>query len=102
MSLTLLDRVLITAQYELEAMRIGDVETAQSYFEERSLLLDRAVETLDEGSPDDYRIKLIALQGYQEIIYEEASQLLENIRLGLQQTQKNRTAVKKYSNIGRN
>ncbi len=53
-SLTLLDRALILAQHELDALRAGDVETAEQHFDERSALMDQALETMDEQDPDDY------------------------------------------------
>lgn len=79
-SLTLLDRALILAQHELEAMRAGDVEAAEGHFGERSILMDQAADTLDEEDVDDYRVKLIALQGYNQLIHEEGQELLEQIR----------------------
>lgn len=82
-SLTLLDRALILAQHELDAMRQGDVEAAESHFHERSGLMDQAASTLDEAAPEDYRIKLIALQGYNQMIYEEGQLLLKSIKEGL-------------------
>ncbi len=47
-NLTLLDRALILAQHELEAMRSGDVENAESHFHERIELMRRAADVLDE------------------------------------------------------
>ena len=82
-SLTLLDRAMILAQHELDALRAGDVETAESHFDERAALMDQARETMDEQDPDDYRVKLIALQGYNQMIQEEGRELLEKIRLQL-------------------
>ena len=41
-NLTLLDRALILAQHELEAMRSGDVENAESHFHERIELMKKA------------------------------------------------------------
>lgn len=87
-SLTLLDRALILAQHELEAMRAGDVETAETHFGERSLLMDQAGETLDEEDVEDYRLKLIALQGYNQLIHEEGQELLETIRQQLLSSRK--------------
>ena len=82
-SLTLLDRAMILAQHELDALRAGDVETAESHFDERAALMDQARKTMDEQDPDDYRVKLIALQGYNQMIQEEGRELLEKIRLQL-------------------
>lgn len=82
-SLTLLDRAMILAQHELDALRAGDVETAETHFDERAALMDQARETMDEQDPDDYRVKLIALQGYNQMIQEEGRELLEKIRLQL-------------------
>ncbi len=79
-SLTLLDRALILAQHELDAMRAGDVETAELHFDERKILMDRAASTLDEIDPEDYKVKLIALQGYNQMIYQEGKEQMDKIR----------------------
>ena len=47
-SLTILDRMLIIAQFELEAMQRGDVDGAISFFEERVALLDQLQVNQDE------------------------------------------------------
>ncbi len=78
--LTLLDRALILAQHELDALRAGDVENAEQHFDERVDLMGQAYAVLDEDEPEDYRVKLIALQGYQQLIQEEGQVLLESIR----------------------
>ena len=96
-SLTLLDRALILAQHELDALRAGDVETAEQHFDERSALMDQALETMDEQDPDDYRVKLIALQGYNQVIQEEGRELLEKIRLQLVDTRSNMRQARGYA-----
>ena len=63
-SLTLLDRMLIIAQFELEAMQQGDVDGAISFFEERVALLDQLQVNQDENS-EDCKMKLLALHGFQ-------------------------------------
>ena len=40
----------------------------------------QAADTLDEETSEDYRVKLIALQGYNQLIHEEGRELLEQIR----------------------
>lgn len=97
-SLTLLDRMLIIAQYELEAMQRGDVDGAISFFEERIALLDQLQMTQDEIDSDDCRMKLLALQGYHQIIYEEGLKLKEQIRQNLLKTRGHRSASKRYAN----
>ena len=79
-TLTLLDKALILAQHELEAMRSGDVEKAEFHLDQRELLLAQAHAAHDEQNPDDYRLKLIALQGYNQMIREEGTELLETLR----------------------
>lgn len=96
-NLTLLDRALILAQHELEAMRNGDVESAESHFNERTELMRQAVETRDEETVDDYRVKLIALQGYNQIIHEEGQELLEQIRAQLIAARGSMRGVKGYA-----
>lgn len=96
-SLTLLDRALILAQHELDALRAGDVETAELHFDERSTLMDQAADTLDEQDPDDYRVKLIALQGYNQLIREEGQELLEKIRLQLVGSRKTIHRTRSYA-----
>jgi len=88
MSATLLDRALVLAQHELEAIRAGDVESAEQHFGERSLLMEQAAETPDEQKAEDYRHKLIALEGYNQILQEEGQELLEKIRQQLQGSRK--------------
>lgn len=97
MSLTLLDRALILAQHELDALRRGDVEAAESHFHERSDLMDQAASTLDEQAPEDYRIKLIALQGYNQMIYEEGQNLLKTIRGDLLSSRSTMRQAKGYA-----
>lgn len=96
-SLTLLDRAMILAQHELDALRAGDVETAETHFGERSALMSQAWETMDEQDPDDYRVKLIALQGYNQMIQEEGRELLEKIRLQLVDTRFNVRRARGYA-----
>lgn len=99
-SLTLLDRALILAQHELDALRAGDVETAELHFDERATLMDQAADTLDEQDPDDYRVKLIALQGYNQLIREEGQELLEKIRLQLVDARKTTHRTRSYMKAG--
>ena len=96
MSLTILDRALIIAQHELDAMRRGDVDDAIVFFEERGTLLDQAVHTKDEDTVEDYRVKLIALQGYHQLIHEEGTVLLQQIKDSLIQTRTNHKMARKY------
>ncbi len=96
-NLTLLDRALILAQHELEAMRSGDVENAESHFHERIELMRRAADVLDEETPDDYRVKLIALQGYNQLIHEEGQELLDQIRCQLVAAKGSIRGVKGYA-----
>lgn len=98
-SLTILDRALILAQHELDAMRAGDVERAELHFDERSLLLDEAYTTFDEQDPDDYRVKLIALQGYSQLIKEEGQELLEKIRRQLMDARFTTRRAKGYARV---
>lgn len=89
--LTLLDRALILAQHELDAMRNGDVDAAEEHFNERESLMMEAARVVDEDDPDDYYVKLIAIQGYNQLIRDEGAELLEQIRaqvVDLRQTNK--------------
>jgi hypothetical protein len=97
--LTLLDKALILAQHELEAMRTGDVETAELHLEQREILLDRAYATHDEQAPEDYRLKLIALQGYNQLIHEEGRELLESIRHQLLNSRDTARCARSYVRI---
>lgn len=97
--LTLLDRALILAQHELDAMRSGDVEGAEVHFDERKILMDQAYATLDESDPDDYRVKLIALQGYNQMIYEEGKLQLDKIRQNLLRSRESSRQAKGYARI---
>ena len=99
--LTLLDRALILAQHELEAMRTGDVESAESHFHERTELMRQAADTLDEETPEDYRVKLIALQGYNQLIHEEGQELLEQIRSQLISARHTIRGVNGYARVRR-
>ncbi len=96
MSLTVLDKALIIAQHELEAMRKGDVEKVALFFEERTKLLKRAMHSNDEQNIDDYRIKVGALQGYHQIIYEEGMATLNSLRATLIKSKKKTKMVKSY------
>ncbi|UWX04934.1 hypothetical protein JBF11_05455 [Taurinivorans muris] len=96
-SLTLLDRMLIIAQFELEAMQQGDVDGAISFFEERVALLDQLQVNQDENS-EDCKMKLLALQGFHQIIYEEGLKLKEQIRQNLLESRVQRSASKRYAN----
>ena len=95
--LTLLDRALISAQHELDAMRRGDVEAAESHFHDRGALMDQAASTLDEQAPEDYRIKLIALQGYNQMIFEEGQVLLKSIKSTLLKCREGTRQAKGYA-----
>ncbi len=96
MSLTVLDRALIIAQHELEAMRRGDVESVATFFSERGKLLDKAVHSNDEQNVDDFRLKLLALQGYHQIIHEEGMALLNQYRNSLIKSKKQSRMAKSY------
>lgn len=97
--LTLLDRALILAQHELDAMRDGDVEAAEVHFDERKILMDQAYSTLDESDPEDYKVKLIALQGYNQMIYEEGKLQLEKIRAELLRSRGTSRQARGYAKI---
>jgi hypothetical protein len=97
-SLTLLDRMLIIAQYELEAMQRGDVDGAISFFEERVALLDQLQINQDEINSEDCKMKLLALQGFHQIIYEEGVKLKEQIRENLLNSRAQRSVSKRYAN----
>lgn len=98
MVLTLLDRMLIIAQFELEAMQRGDVDGAISFFEERVKLLDQLQSCHDEINSEECKMKLLALQGYHQIIYEEGLKLKEQIRENLLKSRGQRSASKRYAN----
>ena len=98
MSLTILDRALIIAQHELDAMRRGDVDDAANFFEERGELINQARHTQDEEDIKDYRVKLIALQGYHQLIHEEGTMLLNQIRKSLIQTKSHSKITRSYAN----
>ncbi len=98
MSLTMLDKALIIAQHELEAMRRGDIEDVALFFDERGVLLNKAMHSNDEQSVDDYRLKLLALQGYHQIIHEEGTVLLNQIRNSLIKTKKQSKIARSYIN----
>lgn len=97
-SLTLLDRMLIIAQFELEAMQRGDVDGAISFFEERVALLDQLQVNQDEINSEDCKMKLLALQGFHQVIYEEGLKLKEQIRQNLLNSQAQRSVSKRYAN----
>ena len=95
--LTLLDRALILAQHELDAMRAGDVETAELHFDDRKILMDQAISTYDETDPEDYKLKLIALQSYNQMIYEEGKIQLVKIREDLLNARETTRQAKGYA-----
>lgn len=97
MSLTLLDRALIIAQHELDAMRRGDVDGAANFLDERTGLLYQAIETKDEQSQDDFQLKIVALQGYHQTVQAEGEKLLNQIKAGLINSRKSVNMVKQYS-----
>ncbi len=97
--LTLLDRALILAQHELDAMRSGDVDTAGLFFNERAGLLARVAEADDEQDPEDFRMKLVALQGYNQMICEEGHELLERIRAELLNARGNTRRARGYARV---
>lgn len=97
-SLTILDRMLIIAQFELEAMQRGDVDGAISFFEERVALLDQLQVNQDEINSEDFKMKLLALQGFHQVIYEEGLKLKEQIKQNLLNSQAQRSVSKRYAN----
>ncbi len=97
-SLTILDRMLIIAQFELEAMQRGDVDGAISFFEERVALLDQLQVNQDEINSEDCKMKLLALQGFHQVIYEEGLKLKEQIKQNLLNSQAQRSVSKRYAN----
>ncbi len=94
--LSMLDRALILAQHELEALNAGNVEEAESYFMERSELLSKAYNNHDEVSTEDYVIKLIAIQGYNQLICEVGEELKASLRSDILASQKSTKAAKAY------
>ena len=98
MSLTLLDRMLIIAQHELEAMQQGDVDGAISFFEERTELLQQLQQQHDEVNDDDCKVKLLALQGYHQLIYDEGLKLRDSIKKSLQKNKSTSSVAKRYAN----
>lgn len=98
MSLTLLDRMLIIAQHELEAMQQGDIDSAISFFEERTELLTQVQENHDEANAEDCKVKLLALQGYHQLIYEEGLKLRDSIKESLQKNRAHGAVAKRYAN----
>ena len=57
----------------------------------------QAADTLDEETSEDYRVKLIALQGYNQLIHEEGRELLEQIRSQLVSARSTIRGVKGYA-----
>lgn len=96
MSSTILDRTIVIAQHELNAMRQGNIDDAALLFKERGELIDQAMHIKDEKNIDDYRRKLIALQGYQQIIHEEGTIILNQIRASLMQSKSIGKVAKRY------
>lgn len=97
MALTILDRALIIAQHELDAMRKGDIDTAISFFHERAALLNEVVYTKDEENDSDARMKLIALQGYHNIIYKEGHKILAEIKESLIKSKSTGKMIRGYA-----
>ncbi len=94
--LTMLDRALIHAQYELDALSSGDIEVAESHCSDRAELLNLVYQEHDEESNEDYVVKLIALQGYNQLICDAGEELKKSIHNELYGAKKSTRAAKAY------
>ena len=79
-------------------MQRGDVDGAISFFEERVALLDQLQVNQDEINSEDCKMKLLALQGFHQVIYEEGLKLKEQIKQNLLNSQAQRSVSKRYAN----
>ncbi len=95
-TLTMLDRAMILAQHELEALNEGDIENAERFFMDRAEILARAYKGHDEENNEDYVFKLVAIQGYNQIIYDVGTALKEEVLTDLRTMGKRTNAAKSY------
>ncbi len=98
-TLTMLDRALILAQHELDALNEGNVEAAESHFMDRAEIITNAHKEHDEENSEDYVIKLIALQGYNQLICEVGEKLKDSMRVDILASKKSTHAAKSYMRL---
>ncbi len=95
-TLTMLDRAMILAQHELEALNEGDIKNAEKFFMDRAEILTRAYQEHDEENNEDYVFKLVAIQGYNQIIYDVGTTLRDEVKASLVPMAKKTNAAKSY------
>ncbi len=95
-TLTMLDRAMILAQHELEALNEGDIQNAEKFFMDRAEILARAYQGHDEENNEDYVFKLVAIQGYNQIIYDVGTALKDEIFTDLRSIGKKANVAKSY------
>lgn len=78
--LTQLDTILSLAETEYAALMDGDLDTAEYLCAERDRLLAEAMRRAEEVSPIELCDRLLALQGIQQKLRDEAARQREDIR----------------------
>jgi hypothetical protein len=79
-ALTRLDSILSMAETEYAALLDGDLDTAERLCAERDRLLAEAMTKKEEAPPLDLYDRLLALQGIQQKLRDEAARQRENLR----------------------
>ena len=91
-----LDRAIIIAEQEYEALRNEDIGVVENLAEERGRLLDSALVKADEVPKRELCDRLIRLQGLQQKLYDEAFRQREAVRTQLAHTKKESRRMSAY------
>lgn len=94
-SLELYDNALQIGQLELEALKAGEVESAEEYCTQRAELLETAWNIRD-ASDEQMRLKLLAVKELQEILVQEANKLKKDIQQQLSNSRQQKKGLHGY------
>jgi hypothetical protein len=95
-SLTLLDQALFLGEQELQALAVGDVDTADENATRRGNLITMAWDKREGVALDALQCKLLKLQSLQGLLTEEARKLHASLKSELQKTKKHSARLQGY------
>ncbi len=95
-SLSLLDQALFLGEQELQALAMGDVDTADENASRRGNLIAMAWDKREGVELDALRGKLLKLQNLQGLLTEEARKLHASLKSELQKTKKHSVRLQGY------
>ena len=94
--LTLLDQALFLGEQELQALELGDVDTADENATRRGNLIAMAWDKREGVAVDVLQNKLLKLQALQGQLTDEARKLHASLKSELQRTKKHSVRLQGY------